>query len=242
MLLCLVYRLYPPCERAGILVQIRKVTPLDATAIARIITEVFEDSVHSETIQKLIEETDRTTFVADDNGLVVGFVDGFVTHSQTNVTRAELDLLAVLPRYRGQGIAKTLVQAFSQVYPKHLIRALVATNNASMHRIMLSLGYQQDFVVSGLYIANNLPPTTDPKIVSQGHTIPVQTFTYAGIWLEGDISSESIQESFGVANETGVDLVGVVCDRIDEDGIALLLESQFVHIRDFHWWTLEGRL
>ena len=76
---------------------VRRATPADALAIASVAAEVWpEEVLDGAMIGRLIAETDRVTLVAELDGAVVGFVDGFVTRSASGSLRWEVDLLAVM--------------------------------------------------------------------------------------------------------------------------------------------------
>jgi GNAT superfamily N-acetyltransferase len=92
--------------------EIRRATAADAPAISSVKAAVWPgDAVDSGRIARVIASESHATHVAVCNGAVVGFVDGFPTISCDGLCRWEVDLLAVRPDFRGQGIGVQLIAA-----------------------------------------------------------------------------------------------------------------------------------
>lgn len=217
------------------LILVRAAMPQDAQTIAEIIRLAFHEEANSEQIQRLIDSESHHSYVAASDK-VVGFVDGFSTLAPDGKKRLELDLIAVHPDFSGQGIGKQLIQVFSEnVLNVDMIRALVAVNNNPMHRAMKATGYQLNPQVHALYIASCAGEKVEnpPKI----HLIPVETFTYCGIWLEGEISTEAILAAQYQCQKLAYDIVGAVVPTENAQAVETLNDANFEYIKDFQWWT-----
>lgn len=72
-----------------------------------------EQSVKREYLLGVLQnkQTPRTTFLAKGGNTLAGFVDAFITTSNSGDLRWEVDLIAVHPHYQRRGIGKRLLQA-----------------------------------------------------------------------------------------------------------------------------------
>jgi ribosomal protein S18 acetylase RimI-like enzyme len=212
--------------------------PQDAQAISQIIELAFHEQASFEQIQQLIIDGNHCTWVAEtvESKEIVGFVDGFMTIAQEGTRRFELDLIAVHPDFAGQGIGKQLIHTFSEnVIDADIIRTLVAVNNTAMQRAMTATGYQLETQVHSLYISSNSDEKTNRA--TESHLIPVETFTYSGIWLEGEITKEAIQAAQYQRQKCGSDVIGAVISTENTKAIELVQSTGFEYIKDFQWWT-----
>ena len=126
-------------------VTIRRAEAADAAAVAAIAQEAFGDNIDLDYLAKALEA--GSNFVALADGRAQGFAGGFVTVSGAGGRRFELDLLAVAAAARGMGLGTRLVQgsvAAASAQKVALIRALVATGNLAMQRILDAAGFQRD--------------------------------------------------------------------------------------------------
>lgn len=222
-------------------IEIRSAQVDDANAIQDIIQLSFDNQVDIEQIQRLLVLNNNFTYVAIKSGDVLGFIDNFVTVSQDNRLRLELDLLAVHPEARGQGIAKRLIEkSINQArnLSVHEIRALVASQNGVMQRVCNRLGLVQLSNDLALYVVSPRRILDTVEHVEHSHLIQVNTLTYSGIWLENVITSSVIQNADIVGHSLRVDTIGAVVSKTDSMTIALLKEKNFIHVGDYHWWSL----
>jgi hypothetical protein len=104
------------------------------------------------------------------------------------------------------------------------VRALVAVDNQPMQRICTRFGFEQSALQS-LYVQQ-----ASQLNVSASHFVPVQTLTYSGLWLEGAINRNEMLRLD--ASET----IGAVVSS-ESDAASLLEEANFIHVKDYHWWT-----
>ncbi len=222
-------------------IEIRRATIRDIDAIAEIIKLAFDDNLNIERVKQLLTLSHNYVYVAVKSDVVVGFVENFLTVSQDKRIRLELDLLAVHPDTRGQGIGKKLINTsidLAQGLGVFCLRALIATENGVMQKACKRLDLTPSHNEFGLYVKPTqkvLHPITETP---NSHLIRVETLTYKGIWLEGDITASSLDNSHLIAKENQCDILGAVVDKVDTSIIDLLIKSQFTHIDDYHRWTL----
>ena len=92
--------------------QYRKATPNDAVGIATVLKECYNIDSIKEGVGVFKEETIKkyNYVVADDEGRIAGIVT-WQMHGLPKHQLCELDRIAVLSKYRGKGIAKSLFSA-----------------------------------------------------------------------------------------------------------------------------------
>lgn len=216
-------------------ISLRPAIPQDAQAIAKIIDLAFHEEANSAQIQKLIVNNKHHTLIAASNK-VLGFIDGFITITQDGTKRLELDLLAIHPDFTGQGIGKQLIGTFTEnIQDVDLIRALVAVNNIPMHHAMTATGYQLDQQTRALYISSDSAEKTEKP--AEAHLIPVETFTYSGIWVEGEISKDAIAAAQYQRQKFSFDVVGAVISNANSEAIQLVQSAGFEYVKGFQWWA-----
>ena len=224
--------------------EIRRGTIRDVDAIAEIINLSFGDDIDRERVSHLLILSHNDIYVAELSGKMVGFVENFITISQDNRVRLELDLLAVHPSARGRGIGKILVQA-SMLRASELgvncLRALVAYDNHVMQQVCKQRNMTQSEDEYGLYV--RAPQATPPALVevAKSHLIRVDTLTYRGIWLEGDITRSAITNADIIGTQNQCDILGAVVPLTDTDVIRMLDENHFEHVNNYYRWSLNLR-
>ena len=77
-------------------------------------SNINENYKVEEFYEKLINNNDKTIFVARDNDIVLGYVYGFIQDNGCHYNNkvAQLDALFVKEQYRGNGIARSLMKEF----------------------------------------------------------------------------------------------------------------------------------
>ena len=77
-------------------------------------SNINENYKVEEFYEKLINNNDKTILVARDNGIILGYVYGFIQDNGSlyNNKVAQLDALFVKEQYRGNGIARSLMNEF----------------------------------------------------------------------------------------------------------------------------------
>ena len=219
-------------------VEIRMATVADAQEIAHLIDIVWGDKPSITTVEYVLRNDNHSTYVAEiDNGLL-GFVDGFLSIAKDGTLRWELDLVAVHPDFRGQGLAKRLIEknttlGFSEGVD--LARGLVRVDNFPVHRVFNYCGYRLQDAKQQLYVHSESTDKLDLQNIHQGYLLSVATLNYVGIWIEGEISEQSIQSGILAQNLYGWDVIGVVFPIQDEVTRKLLIENNFALIGDYYW-------
>lgn len=225
---------------------------IDSKGIATLLDSVWPDEQHSlNNITASLSADGHKAFVAVDSEkseLIVGLIDNFLTVTPAGLRRWELDLLAVHPDYRGQGVGKKLVETSTQAayeIKADLVRALVRVNNTPCHRTLAGCNYKEDEHVRILYVCSE---SSGPvrRLPSNVDMMPVQTCTYRGHWLEGDADPlEAMSAAIGLPSQdllsrgTAVNidtpgLVGVLLPARFYDGLNV---PSFQVVGHYQWWN-----
>lgn len=175
--------------------EIRKATYSDAGHIANIMKSVWPEQIPDiEKIRIPLARDERQSFVVEFGDLIVGFVDCFMTTAADGCKRFELDLMAVLPSFQGQGIGKQLVEAATHAAEQQtadIIRALVQTDNVASFTALERRDFATDNSVYVLNVSSTELTATKPATQSL-YIVAVNTFSYTGLWLENDFSEEAL--------------------------------------------------
>ena len=222
-------------------IEIRPATIQDIDAIAENIKLAFSDEIDKKRVEHLLTLSHNFIYVAVKSGSVVGFVENFVTVSQDYRSRLELDLLAVYPSTRGQGIGKKLIEASIQLASQlnvYCLRALIASRNGVMQQACTAMNLIPSNEEFRLYIKSPEQITQAIVETPKAHLIQVETLSYRGIWLEGDISEQVLDNAHLIALVNDCDILGAVVDKTNMTTMDLLAEKQFIHVNDYRRWTL----
>lgn len=228
---------------------IRPARAADAAAISAIAREAFGEDVALETARLARVLSQSGNFVAFSNNRVDGFVGNFLTRSSTGALRFELDLLAVARDARGRGVGAALVAESiceAEKTSAEVIRALVASRNRRMQSLCRAHGFERNRLRQALYVlpveSDKRGGTESPDAGGHGaHLIPVETFTYSGIWLEGRLDLAGIAEARRRAVCGHRSRIGAVVSQTAGNRQELLEANGFAKIGDFDWWTLSLR-
>ena len=227
-------------EEKSMSLQIRLANPEDAGAIATIAAEAQVASIDpgSPRVHRLLGE--GRTFVATVGEEIVGFADTFFTSDPAGGRRFELDLLAVDSQARGRGaggrlLAKGLEVARTSA-ARH-IRTLVRCGNLPMGRLCHRHGFARSPLSYELYVADPQPASCQQRYHS-AHLATVETLSYAGIWLEGALSQEAIEEAHRIAIQGDMSVIGTVISAEASEATELLRAKGFQKIGAYHWWTI----
>ncbi len=223
--------------------EIQQATPQHALQIAYVKRRVWEDEQADETyIARVIAEPDHVTHIAVEDNTVVGFVDSFLTLSSEGMRRWEVDLLAVLPEHRGKGIASQLIAASTDAghtMDAALMRALIAVDNVGSEKAFARCGYQTQDETCALYgsdgTADNLPHPNDLYL------LPVTTFNYRGVWLEGKLSAEGFRKAQAVRARYQWDTAGAVIPLSQTQAVTAAQEAGYTFVAEYRWWHYRGR-
>lgn len=208
----------------------------DLAAIAQIIANTFAERVSPQASHL----HNNHVLVAELDGMAVGFAASFLTRSAAGETRFELDLLAVDSAARGRGVGYALVAGCIQAAAASgadSLRALVRTDNLAMSRICARGQLLPSARMYELYIAD-AQPVNAAAAAHAAHLLPVDTLTYRGIWLEGDLSQAAINQAHHRAWAEKRSRIGALIPAVDAQAAALLTKNGFVSVGEFCWWSL----
>ena len=220
-------------------IQIRLATPEDAGAIARIAADAGVASIDAEAPRVRRVLAQNQTHVATINAVVIGFIGCFFTPNSSGGWRFELDLLAVARGAQGRGAGGELMAASMIMAAKkgaRTIRALVRCENGAMQRLCRRHGFTRCPDVFELHVVDPLA-VIPPSRQHAARLIPVETLSYAGLWLEGELSQEAIDDAHRLASQGDASVIGAVIPHYALETGELLQSNGFRRIGAYHWWT-----
>ncbi len=199
-----------------------------------------EEEVRLDLLEKVLADAAHEVFVADVQGEVVGFVDGFATRAANRALRWEVDLLAVHPDWRGRQLGQQLILACLKAGQKRgagFARALIQVENRGSQISFERCGFQCQPEISGLFTA---PPEEGffPLETMEAHLLLVNTINYSGLWLEEDCSKPSLMAARAACWQEKCDLVGTLVNQADLSDNEKMDELGFTKIGNYQWWTL----
>lgn len=139
----------------------RKSALKDAKGIANVLVQSYNIKDLKEGIKAFKSEAKKSHnyIVAEDKGKIVGIVS-WVMHGLPKHQLCELDRIAVLPQYRGMGVAKRLFDALvndaKAFYKKNGSRLrklylLTHADNIMAHKFYERLGFTHETTLKGHY-------------------------------------------------------------------------------------------
>jgi ribosomal protein S18 acetylase RimI-like enzyme len=113
--------------------KLRKAKKQDAEQVGRILKESYNISTVEEGKEAFLEEIANNTryIVAEEDNSIVGLVTWF-THGLPKHGLVELDRIAVLPEYRGNGISRYLFEELINDANKYLLK-----KNSTLRKLYL---------------------------------------------------------------------------------------------------------
>jgi ribosomal protein S18 acetylase RimI-like enzyme len=125
---------------------IRHAEPGDYGFVIRVIDDWWGGRAMAAMLPKLFFVHFRdTSFVAEDEGRLVGFLCGF--RSQTFDDEAYIHFVGVDPAARGAGLARELYERFfAAVAPRRIVRAVTSPVNEQSVAFHRALGFEVDRV------------------------------------------------------------------------------------------------
>ena len=141
--------------------KIRKAISEDAKGIAEVLTKSYNIEGAREGISVFKSETKKlhNYIVAEDNGKIAGIVT-WAVHGLPKHQLCELDRIAVLPEYRGKGVAKNLLnalvkdaKAYYKKYGQKLRKLYLLTHdhNKRAHRFYEKAGFKHETTLKEHY-------------------------------------------------------------------------------------------
>ena len=145
----------------GFKMKIRKANPKDVKGIANVLVQSYNIKDLKEGINVFKNEIKKNHhyIVAEEKDRVIGIVTWLV-HGLPKHQLCELDRIAVLPEYRGKGIAKelfdTLIKDAKSFYKKNKSKLrkmylLTHADNTRAHKFYEKLGFRHETTLKGHY-------------------------------------------------------------------------------------------
>ena len=221
-------------------VQIRVANPEDARAIGRIAADSGVASIDAgaRRVRRILAQSQA--FVATIDAAVTGFVGCLFTAHPAGGRRVELDLLAVAPEAQRRGVGGRLLAAsiaYARGEGARQMRALVRCENAAMQRLCRRHGFACSPEAFELHVVDPQPVAPGSR-VHEARVIAVQTLSYAGLWLEGELNREAIADAHHLASQIEATVIGAVIPSKALETGKLLQASGFQKIGAYHWWTI----
>ena len=121
---------------------IRPAEPADYARVIPVVDEWWGGRPMAAMLPKLFFVHFRdTSFVADDDGALAGFLCGF--RSQTFDDEAYIHFVGVDPAYRGGGLGRALYERFfAAVAPRSVVRAVTSPANERSLAFHRALGFE----------------------------------------------------------------------------------------------------
>lgn len=144
--------------------KIRKSTSKDAKGIANVLVQSYNIKDLKEGIYAYKNETKKNHnyIVAEEEGKIIGIVT-WLMHGLPKHQLCELDRIAVLPNYRGKGIARKLfnelVKDAKSFYKKNKSKLrklylLTHADNTRAHKFYEKLGFKHETTLKSHYYKN----------------------------------------------------------------------------------------
>ena len=144
--------------------KIRKANSKDAKGVANVLVQSYNIKDLKEGISVFKNETKKNHnyIVAEENKKIIGVVT-WLMHGLPKHQLCELDRIAVLPEYRGKGVAKQLFNALvkdaKQFYKKNKSKLrklylLTHADNIRAHKFYEKLGFKHETTLKQHYYKN----------------------------------------------------------------------------------------
>jgi hypothetical protein len=118
-------------------------------------------------------------------------------------------------------------------------RALVALDNAACQRVLQKCGFSSDQIVCDLYTASG-GILVEAQMAPNAHIIPVQTFSYYGIWVEDMRSPADLAAARTLRTDTRLDIVGAAIPQSDKALVAAAREAGFERVGSYLYWRRDN--
>lgn len=227
------------------MVTFRSASVHDVTGIIEVKRSVWPDEENADLdyILSVIEQPEHSTLVAELDGQIIGFVDGFSTLSADSVYRWEIDLLAVHPAQHRRGIASELIRLSCEAGVSAgmmLARALIHRDNLPSERAFLCCGFSLMNEMGWLYTASAKASEDNFCLCLEDddHLIPVTTLNYRGIWIEGGQTTNSLIIARHMCSVHGLDVAGLVTVRTDDAKCSELEAHGYQQVGPYRYFTM----
>ncbi|MYF99383.1 GNAT family N-acetyltransferase [Candidatus Poribacteria bacterium] len=230
------------------MLDVRLAQPDDAEAINRILQETWKVSLLFDVFTDHISSPVHKVLVAVKDGEVAGFLSAFLVSKP--MLQWEIDLIVVYATSQGKGIGTKLIKealTYGSNLGAYRAKASIRVDNHASQRAFCKAGFTTDTQVLNLLLWYPLacePVSYVPETVS---LIPVDTFIYRGLWIEGFVESQlSVEEQHSVIHaaqsrifhedrsDTGMFIPESLKHTITPD----LLDSSADHGQYQHWYYI----
>lgn len=218
----------------------RLANPNDAVPLAEVRHATWPDEATDlATVENTLLSEHHATIVATSDDRVVGYLCCFLTTRHSNITYWEHDQLAVHPDFRRQGLARELIArayeiGFVRGNDQH--RAWIHATNIPSQGAFQANGFQTDMNPYRLYICQQ-PQLGTYRLSAHADLIPVQTLSYQGYWLEGDVHPDDFWAARTYLAHPHTHLVGMMIPANRGDLVIAAQAAAFAEIATFHrWW------
>lgn len=223
-------------------IQIQRALPEHGRAISQLKNSIWpHETTDSNYCTRIIAEPDHITHVAMIDQHVVGFVDGFLTYAPDGDRRWEVDLLAVAESARHQGIAQQLItenlSLAKSTWPIDYARSLIQTGNYASQQTFTTCQFVRvDAQQHKLYTTS--PDKTELKtaINPKAFLIPVSTLSYQGLWLEGEITLETLMSARAILHKHHLSTAGLLIPTTNAEQIAHAEQAGYGFVNTYHYW------
>ncbi len=151
-------------------VQIREIEPSDHTHIISVVNAWWGGRNMADMLPKLFFIHFRQTgFVAECNGMVIGFLVGFV--SQTFDSEAYIHFAGVHPEFRKKGIAAALYKRFFEVagnFGRSVVRCVTSPVNHGSISFHTRMGFSIEpgtKIIDGIPVAENYDGDKEDRVL-----------------------------------------------------------------------------
>lgn len=199
-----------------------------------------EEEVRLSQVENVLADAAHAVYVADVQGDVLGFVDGFATRAVNRDLRWEIDLLAVHPDWRGRQLGKKLIFACLKAGRERgaaFARALIQVENRASQISFERCGFQCQPDLLGLFTSPPEEGLFSPETAG-GHLLLVNTINYFGLWLEEDHRESSLRAARAASWQHKCDFVGTLVIQADLSDNEKMSELGFTKVGNYQWWTL----
>ena len=213
-------------------------TPSDIVALATIkhATWPDEEPLNPTIFAAALQTPGHQTHIVAVNGRSAGFISSFITQSATGEARWEVDLLAVHPDFRGLGLGNKLVATTLEAAPAvAFARTLIRVDNVPSQRSFARHGFRLSGSPVILHICSHPTPNTLP-LPTTAHLVPVNTLTYRGLWLEGELSPAAFRSAQTECLRQQRDLIGALIPADDQPNQQAAQACRFVAVGVYQVW------